>query len=58
MVVSPSFVADCLETTIELGMDLRHLFLKNGGIKLDLVEGLNASPEWVDGLFEIITNLL
>jgi ferrochelatase len=44
---SPSFVADCLETTIEGGQEYRDLFLDNGGEHWQLVESLNTTPEWV-----------
>lgn len=47
---SPAFVADCLETTIEVGEEFRHLFLEAGGVKWDLVESLNAHPVWVEFL--------
>lgn len=45
---SPAFVADCLETTIEVGEEFRHMFLEAGGEKWDLVESLNTHPSWVD----------
>ncbi len=45
---SPAFVADCLETTIEIGEEYKDQFLENGGEQWDLVESLNTSPIWVD----------
>lgn len=47
---SPSFVADCLETTIEVGEEFKHMFLEAGGEKWDFVESLNAHPAWVEFL--------
>ncbi|WMJ72851.1 ferrochelatase [Cytophagaceae bacterium ABcell3] len=51
---SPSFVADCLETTIEIGEEYKELFQEHGGEKLQLVESLNVHPVWVDSLKEMI----
>ncbi|GAB4330665.1 MAG: ferrochelatase [Flammeovirgaceae bacterium] len=51
---SPSFVADCLETTIEISETYSELFHEKGGEKLQLVESLNASPTWVKALKEIV----
>ena len=50
LVFSPSFVADCLETIVEIGMEYQHLFRQHGGSELDLVESLNAHEDWVDCL--------
>jgi len=54
LVVSSSFVADCLETTIEIGHEYRELFCKNGGETLTLVPSLNSTPEWVSAVDGII----
>jgi len=53
VVISPSFVTDCLETIIELGQDYRDLFIANGGKSYVLVESLNDNDEWVKGLADI-----
>lgn len=50
---SPSFIADCLETTIEGGVEYKELFEKNGGEHWQLVESLNNYPLWVDCLKDI-----
>lgn len=52
LVFCPAFTADCLETTIEIGMEYHEAFLKKGGEKLDLVESLNDSPEWAKAIAE------
>ncbi|WP_161889083.1 ferrochelatase [Pontibacter russatus] len=51
---SPAFVADCLETTIEVGDEFRHMFLEAGGEKWQLVESLNSEPMWVDAVKEMV----
>lgn len=51
---SPAFVADCLETTIEVGEEYRDLFLEHGGTQWDLVESLNDSPLWIDLLKDLV----
>ncbi|MFT3740050.1 MAG: ferrochelatase [Breznakibacter sp.] len=54
LVVSPAFVADCLETVVEIGYEYDGLFRNNGGEKLSLVESLNDFPQWVDGFAGIL----
>ncbi len=51
---SPAFVADCLETTEEVGVEYRDLFLEKGGQTWDLVESLNASKIWIDTLADLV----
>lgn len=57
LVLSPAFVADCLETTIEIGEGFQELFIENGGEKLDLVPSLNAHPRWVQAVKDLIVNV-
>ena len=52
-VLSPAFVADCLETIEEIGIRAEEDFLKHGGEALTLVPSLNATDAWVDGVIEI-----
>jgi ferrochelatase len=54
LVFSPSFVADCLETTIEIGVEYKKLFMDHGGEAWQLVESLNVSPTWVECLKAIV----
>lgn len=54
LVVSPAFVADCLETTLELGIDNANLFKKHGGETLTLVDSLNDGDLWVQAVAEMI----
>ena len=51
---SPAFVADCLETTVEVGETFKEEFIAAGGEKWDLVESLNIHPQWVDCLSNLI----
>lgn len=54
LVFSPAFVADCLETSHEIGTEYKEIFLHHGGEKLDLVPSLNAHEEWVKAVKEIV----
>ncbi|WP_372750870.1 ferrochelatase [Labilibaculum sp.] len=56
LVFSPAFVADCLETTVEIGIEYREIFTKNGGDKLVLVESLNDHPKWIATLKDLVLN--
>jgi protoporphyrin/coproporphyrin ferrochelatase len=53
-VVSPSFVADCLETLQEVAMEYRDKFRELGGEQLNLVPALNDDPRHVEALTAII----
>ena len=53
LVVAPSFVADCLETIVEIGHDYQRLFEEYGGETLQLVESLNDHPLWIKTLGEL-----
>lgn len=53
LVFSPAFVADCLETTIEIGDEYQELFEEHGGEKVQLVESLNESSIWIDCLEDL-----
>ena len=51
---SPAFVADCLETTIEVGEEYKEMFEEHGGEQWDLVESLNESPIWIELLQDLV----
>ncbi len=53
VVISPSFVADCLETLEEIGMRARADFIEHGGQELTLVPSLNVHPRWVDAVGDL-----
>ena len=56
LVFSPAFVADCLETTIEIGEEYQLLFEQHGGEKVQLVASLNDHPLWIDALEDLVIN--
>jgi ferrochelatase len=55
---SPAFVADCLETTIEIGDEYQEIFEDLGGETVDLVPSLNDHPRWIAALDEMIRERL
>lgn len=58
LVVSPSFVSDCLETLEELQIRGREQFIAAGGSDLKLVTSLNTEKSWVDGLSSFLQKKL
>ncbi|MEM1025396.1 MAG: ferrochelatase [Myxococcota bacterium] len=46
----PAFVADCLETLEEIGMQADEDFKEAGGEAVKLIPSLNAHPKWVEAL--------
>lgn len=55
---SPAFVADCLETIIEIGEEYQELFENHGGEKVQLVPSSNDHPRFVDGLEQLVRERL
>ncbi|MFC0877603.1 ferrochelatase [Saccharicrinis sp. FJH2] len=54
LITAPSFVADCLETFVELEVEYQHLFKEHGGEKLTLVHSLNDTDDWAKAIVEIV----
>lgn len=54
LVFCPAFVADCLETTVEISDEYAEEFEEMGGEHLGLVPGLNDHPRWVEALCDIV----
>jgi protoporphyrin/coproporphyrin ferrochelatase len=54
LVFAPSFVTDCLETVVEIGVEYRDLFIEHGGENLQMADALNDSDSWVDALHQIL----
>lgn len=54
LVFSPAFVADCLETLIEIGDEYQEIFEEHGGEKVQLVPSSNTHPAFVAGMAELI----
>jgi len=55
-ILSPSFVADCLETVEEIGIRGREDFKQAGGEELTLVPCLNSDPAWITAAANLITS--
>jgi ferrochelatase len=55
---SAAFIADCLETSIEIGVEYQEIFEEHGGEKIQLVESLNDSEKWVNTVHELILDQL
>ena len=58
LVFSPAFVADCLETLIEIGSEYQEIFEEFGGQKVDLVPSNNDHPEFINCLENLINKEL
>ncbi len=54
LVFCPAFVCDCLETIFEISEEYGNEFKHYGGKSLDLVEGLNDHPLWLNALKDIV----
>lgn len=54
LVFCPAFIADCLETTIEIGVEYQEEFEGFGGEHLQLVEGLNDHPKWIEAVKNLV----
>lgn len=57
LVFSPAFVADCLETLIEISVEYQEEFEKMGGTKVDLVPSLNAHSKWIGAIKNMVLNI-
>ncbi len=56
LITAPAFIADCLETTVEIGVEYQELFEKHGGEKIQLVESLNSNDDWIETLHQLVTS--
>ncbi|MDX1651739.1 MAG: ferrochelatase [Brumimicrobium sp.] len=54
LVFSPAFVADCLETLVEIGVEYQEDFEKLGGEKVQLVPSTNDHPIFIDCLQDLV----
>ncbi len=55
---SPAFVADCLETVIEIGEEYQEIFESFGGEKIQLVPSSNDHDRFIDCLEELVLKRL
>lgn len=53
LVIAPSFVADCLETIVEIDEEYKVLFKKEGGEELIVAESLNDNDYWVKAIIQM-----
>lgn len=54
LVFSPAFVADCLETIIEIGSEYQEIFEEHGGQKVQLVPSSNDHPAFIECLKNLV----
>ncbi len=57
LVVTPSFVADCLETVEEIGIAGKASFIENGGEYYKRVDCFNSDKEWAELVSKWIVKL-
>lgn len=57
-VISPSFVADCLETLEEINIRLREQWANLGGGEFTYIPCVNDTPTWIAALGEMVKNHL
>ena len=53
-VACPGFLADCLETLEEIQQECRDAFLEDGGKNFSYIPCMNADPDWIRGLGDIV----
>lgn len=54
----PGFAADCLETIEEIGEENKEYFLHAGGERYEYITALNADPQHISALCQLITDNL
>ncbi len=57
-VLSPSFVADCLDTIEEIGIRAAEDFVAHGGEELRLVPSLSGEDVWITGVANILRDTM
>ncbi|MGC7589398.1 ferrochelatase [Bisgaard Taxon 46] len=58
VVICPGFSADCLETLEEIEEENKEIFMENGGISYRYITALNASPQHIEMMANLILNKL
>lgn len=53
LIMSPAFVADCIETLEELGLRAKEDFVAAGGENLELIPCLNDDEHWAEALVKL-----
>lgn len=54
LVYCPAFVADCLETILEIADEYQEEFEEMGGEHVQLVESLNDNPKWIEAVKQML----
>ncbi len=54
LVLTPGFVADCLETIEEIDVENRDYFMDNQGEQFDYIHPFNADPRFTALLAQIV----
>eukprot|EP00759_Apiculatamorpha_spiralis_P027567 PhF_6_TR30378/c0_g1_i1/m.44513/K01772/hemH, FECH; protoporphyrin/coproporphyrin ferrochelatase len=54
--MSLSFVADCLETTMEIGEEYKEEFMEKGGEAWTLVPSLNVTQTWTECVIDMVAS--
>jgi len=57
-VACPGFVADCLETLEEIGIECKQAFLGAGGREFHAIPCLNEHPAWIAALVDLLVSNL
>ncbi len=57
-VACPGFVADCLETLEEIGIEVKQAFLGAGGREFHAIPCLNENPPWIAALVGLVMSNL
>ncbi len=57
-VCCPGFITDCLETLEEINMEVRNEFIHAGGGEYRYIPCLNARPDWVQALTDLVLDNL
>jgi len=57
LILSPAFVADCVETLEEIQLELRDKFLAWGGVELHQVACPNDDSRWAEGFAKHLQSL-
>lgn len=57
-IICPGFAVDCLETLEEINIELREVFIKNGGTEYYYINCLNENDFWIDRILEFAKKVI
>ena len=58
LLICPGFSSDCIETLEEIGIQAKHLFLKNGGENFDFVPCLNDRDDHIELIYQLVSKFI